>query len=160
MANPFCDADSHALWEMLVRRDIEGFLAGDWNLLARDFLEAGFFGLDGCFHADPDKWKLAFPDLDSYRKAWLAQSESFIRTRFLEDPRPCLYAAVKLARIEIQDTSALVHKKFDGAIPQENGETLQLRWQSFFLCRKVGGVWKIAGFVGYLPNPNRQPATS
>jgi hypothetical protein len=150
--NPFTDLDARELWEMLVRRDIEGFLRQDWNLLAVDFLENAFVGLNACFEANPEKWKLTFPDLDSYRRAWLDQSRQFAGVAFLDDPRACLYAAMKLARIEVQDRSALVHKKFDGWIRQQTGEPLRLHWQSLFFCRKIDGAWKIGGFVGYLPN--------
>ena len=45
--NPFVPADTsrHAIWEMLVTRDIDAFLARDWSMVADDFIEDGFFGL-------------------------------------------------------------------------------------------------------------------
>ena len=42
--NPFpvSEAARHAIWEMLVPRDIDAFLAADWSLVAGDFVEDGF----------------------------------------------------------------------------------------------------------------------
>ena len=41
--NPFpaSDAARHAIWEMLVPRDIDAFLAADWSMVAGDFVEDG-----------------------------------------------------------------------------------------------------------------------
>ncbi len=150
--NPFSDPDSRELWEMLVRRDIEGFLNQDWSLVAGDFMDVGFVGLDGRFLSNPDGWKLTFPDLDSYQKAWLNQSRQFANTRFLDDPREALYRAMRLSRVEIEGDSALIHKKFNGSIRLEIGDSLKLCWQSLFFCRRIDGFFKISGFVGYLPN--------
>lgn len=151
LPNPYSDPDRCAIWEMLVQRDIESFLAQDWELVAADFLEAGFVGLDGRFNADPDTWELTFPNLAAYRDAWLAQSREFARLEFQEDPRHRLYAAMKLISIKLQDDDALAHKKFDGSILKKDGTHLELRWQSLFFCRKRDQRWNIAGFVGYLP---------
>ncbi len=51
------------------------------------------------------------------------------------------------------DESAIVHKKFDGAIRKKNGQIEKLNWQTLYRCRKVNGEWKIAGFTGFLPHP-------
>ena len=47
--NPFpvVESDRHAIWEMVVRRDIEAFLAADWAMVANDFMEENFMG-DRC----------------------------------------------------------------------------------------------------------------
>jgi len=44
--NPFPegDADRHALWEMLVRRDIDAFIGQDWAMVEDDFIADSFFG--------------------------------------------------------------------------------------------------------------------
>lgn len=152
-ANPHSDPDRRAIWEMLVPRDIEGFLAGDWDRCADDFLSEGFVGLDGRFSANPDMWELTFPNLAAYRDAWIVQSRDFARTEFQEDPRERLYAAMTLTSIKLQEDSALAHKKLDGSILKLDGTRLELRWQSLFFCRRQRDGWKIAGFVGYLPNP-------
>lgn len=151
--NPFTDPDQHAIWEMLVRRDIEGFLAGDWEAGADDFIESGFIGLDGRFSSDPDTWQITFPSLATYREAWLAQSRDFARTEFLDDPCARLFEAMQLTSFKFTGDVALVHKEFDGAIRKKDGGQLLLRWLSLFFCRREAGRWRIAGFVGYLPNP-------
>jgi len=39
--NPFAETDTarHSIWEMLVTRDIDAFLAADWSQVADDFVE-------------------------------------------------------------------------------------------------------------------------
>ena len=46
--NPFNqqDPDRYAIWEMLVKRDIEAFIDNDWDAVANDFVEDGFMGID------------------------------------------------------------------------------------------------------------------
>lgn len=151
--NPFKDPDRHDLWEMLVRRDIEGFLSQDWSVVAANFHEPGFIGINARFNPNPDAWEPTYATLDAYREAWLAQSREFAASRFRENPRERLYAAMELAAIKFSGDAAVAHKKFDGSILKEDGACLELRWQSLFFCRKQYGCWKITGFVGYLPNP-------
>jgi hypothetical protein len=152
-ANPFDDPDRKALWEICVRRDIEAFLAQNWPLTAEDFQADGFVGIDGCFLANPDAWKLTFPTLDSYRAAWEQQSREFAREQFTESPRAVLYAAMRLDPIELRGDHALIHKKFTGELKTKAGNVVPLRWQSLFFARRVAGQWKLHGFVGYLPFP-------
>lgn len=151
--NPFSETDDRDLWEILVRHDVEGFLGQDWSVVAGDFLAEGFVGWDARFTSDTDQWRITFPTLEAYRQAWMSQSQEFARTRYQEDPRERLYAAMRLSRIEISGDTALVHKRFDGSILREDGDRLVLRWQSLFVCRRTSGHWKVAGFIGYLPDP-------
>ena len=120
--------------------------------MAGDFLDVGFVGLDGRFLSNPDGWKLTFPDLASYRDAWQDQSRQFAATGYIDDPRDVLYGTMRLSRVEVVGDSALVQKKFSGSIRLKAGGDLKLCWQSLFFCRRVAGHFKIAGFVGYLPN--------
>jgi len=153
--NPFpeSDSDRHALWEMLVDRDICAFLAADWDMVAGDFIEEGFMGIDGRFLPNPDSWRLTFPSLAPYREEWLQQARDFVATEWAEDPEQALFEATTLRDIEIRGDSALLHKKFDGHIRKKNGEIIRLNWQTLYRCRRVGERWKIAGFTGYLPHP-------
>jgi hypothetical protein len=32
-----------------------------------------------------------------------------------------------------------------------------LNWQTLYFCRKVEGLWKLTGFVGYMPFPMGTP---
>lgn len=154
--NPFpsTDPDRHAIWEMLVRRDIDAFLAGDWSAVEEDFEADAFLGIDGRFRGNPDSWQLAFPDLASYREAWLEQSASFRADGIAPTARDELFDATTLRDIEIRGDRALLHKKFDGSVHTGSGAVLPLVWQSLYHCRrKADGAWKITGFVGYLPFP-------
>ena len=42
-------------------------------------------------------------------------------------------------------------EKFDGRFAQSRGSFERMNCQTLYICRRDGGRWKIAGFVGYLP---------
>lgn len=152
--NPFAsaDADRHAIWEMLVDRDIRAFLAGDWNLTAGDFHEDGFVAHSG--PANPDEWHISYPSLDSYREAWIKQAGDFAKLQLKNrDKAEFLFDATELTRIEINQDRALAHKKFEGRAETVGGPDVVLKWQSLYRLRRIGGRWKLTGFLGYLPNP-------
>jgi enamine deaminase RidA (YjgF/YER057c/UK114 family) len=150
---PITDPDRYEIWEMLVRRDIEAYLAVNWALVADDFVEEGFMGINGQRLSNPDSWELGFPDLSSYRDEWLRQAKDTQSTEWGEDIEAAFHRITTLRDIEIKGDSALVHKKFDGSIRRGDGETDYLNWQTLYRCRKINGRWKIAGFTGYLPYP-------
>ena len=156
--NPFniADADRHDLWEMLVERDITAFLQCDWDLVAEDFIEEGFMGIDGRYRSNPDSWNISFPTLSDYKNNWLTQAGDFAETEWESDAGQDLYKATNLRDIEIAGDCALLHKKFDGELVKKNGDTVRLNWQTLYRCRKINGRWKIAGFTGYLPHPMGQ----
>ncbi|HEX4146511.1 MAG TPA: hypothetical protein VHY91_23625 [Pirellulales bacterium] len=156
--NPFPATDSvrRGLWEMLVTRDFVSFLAVDWAPMEPDFWAAGFCGIDARQRADPADWIIAYPTVESYRDEWLRQARQFERYTFDGlDKLDFLYASSRLDRIEIAGDRALAHKKFDGAATTASGQEVVLRFQSIFHLARIENVWKIAGFVGYLPNPMR-----
>ena len=154
------DPERHAIWEMLVVRDVAAFVAGDWAQVADDFIETGFWGLDARFRANPDGWQLSFPSLASYREVWLRQAQASAGRLAPPELSTALHGATTLRDIDLQGESAVAHKKFDGDIRFDDGTVETLCWQTLYHCRKVAGVWKIAGFVGYLPNPLGEPITS
>jgi len=158
LKNPFpkADADRHALWDMLVRRDIEAFLACDWSLIAEDFIAEPFHGIHGHFLANPDSWRLCFPDLESYRQEWLKQAQTAAETAYAEDLRTALFRATVLRDIEISGSRALLHKKFDGVVARSDGGRERLQWQTLYFCAYREERWKISGFIGYLPHPMGQ----
>lgn len=162
MINPFpaTDPDRHAIWKMLVERDIAAFVARDWDRIAADFIEDGFHGLDGNLRANPDGWSIAFPSLGHYRDAWLKQAEQFAARHAEPDPIASIHRLTTLRDIDVQGDKAVAHKKFDGALAMKNGETERLQWQTLYHCRKIGGRWCISGFTGYLPNPMGSPEIS
>ncbi|EPE94675.1 hypothetical protein [Rhizobium grahamii] len=153
--NPFpvSDVARHSIWEMLVPRDIDAFLAGDWSMVEQDFVEEGFIGIDGRKEVSPDKWRLAFPTLSAYRDEWVRQAEEFATQAFAEDTRTAIFTTTTLEDIEIEGDMALVRKKFDGGLSKADGTRDIMQWQTLYYCRLHEGRWKICGFTGYLPNP-------
>jgi hypothetical protein len=144
-------SEQHTVFEMAVVRDVEAFAAGDWARVAADFIEEGFFGLDGRGVADPSSWRLTYPTLASYRDRWLDQSAAFRARRHRVDPVEAMLAVLKVPMLELDGDSGLLLKRFDGTIETEEGEPLTLRRESLFVLRRVRGVFRVAGFVGYLP---------
>ena len=153
--NPFAgaDPDRAAIWDMLVYRDIDAYLAVDWEAVADDFLSDEFFGIDAGKSRNADRWQPLFSSLDAYREVWIAQARE---TREKADPdtiRAALFALTTLTQIDIDGGFALAHKKFDGRVPNRDGSSERLQWQTHYYCKKVAAAWKIRGFTGYLPNP-------
>lgn len=153
--NPFAETDSarHSIWEMLVTRDIDAFLAADWSRVADDFVEDGFLGINASRDANPDNWRLSFPSLAAYRDEWLRQAKDFQTQQFAEDPRHAIFTTTTLEEIEVEGETALVRKKFDGGIRRADGGFDVMKWQTLYCCRLHEGRWKISGFTGYMPNP-------
>lgn len=153
--NPFpsSDAARHAIWTMLVERDIDAFLAADWDMVAGDFVSEGFLGIDAKRSPNPDAWRLGFPTLAAYRDEWLRQARDFQTQRFAEDPRAAIFTTTMLEDIEVDGDMALARKKFDGGLKKADGGYDVMKWQTLYHCRRHEGRWKICGFTGYLPNP-------
>lgn len=149
--NPFPadDPDRHAIWEMLVRRDSDFFLSGDWSLVADDYVEDGFLGIGAAKSLDPADWRPTYPTVASYRDAAIAGRWS--EEDFAEPLRAAWFRCQSLSRIDIAGDRALAHKRIDGSIARRSGDPLRLDWRSVFQLRRIGGRWKIAGFTGYLP---------
>lgn len=150
-ANPSPIPIAGAIWEMLVPRDIEGFLAGGWGPMPTIFWARGSWGwTQNAPVPIRTPGELTFPNLAAHRDAWIVQGREFARTEFQEDPRERLYAAITLTSIKLQGDSALAHKsstvRSSRAAPAWNCAR-----QSLFFCRRQPDGWKIAGFVGYLP---------
>ena len=149
--NPFPpeDADRRAIWEMLVRRDSDFFLSGDWSLVAGDYVEEGFLGLGAAKSLNPDDWRPSYPTLASYRDAAIAGRWSL--DDFAEPLRPAWFRCQQLTQVDIAGERALAHKRIEGAIARVLDGPLQLGWRSVFHLRLVSARWKITGFTGYLP---------
>ena len=146
--NPFQNQDEAAIWDILVGRDIDAFLACDWDMTAVDFIAQGFYGIDGNKVTNPDQWVLTFPDLDTYKVEWLQQAHD---TKQVTDPdriRHDLFAASRLKKIDIKGDTAVAHKEIKGAVTNRDGSKDILDWQTLYVLRKVDGTWKVASFVG------------
>jgi enamine deaminase RidA (YjgF/YER057c/UK114 family) len=149
---PAADSDRLQIWRMLVERDIDAYLARNWGMVADDFIAEAFYGLDARGAHDPARWRLAFSSLSDYRDEWLRQAEATFRTADPARARSALFAATNLTDIDVQGDLALARKKFHGALPHRDGSSSGLKWQTLYVCRRHAGRWKIASFVGYLPN--------
>ncbi|MGR9244162.1 hypothetical protein ACU8OH_36220 (plasmid) [Rhizobium leguminosarum] len=150
--NPFpLDTDRHAIWEMLVRKDVDGFVAQDWTVFAPSFKFDGFCGLDARGSLDPAAWQVSFPTVEAYRDAWLGDAQRSASTRYAEDRRDALYRASNMLDIRVEGQTATARKTFNDKIALEEGGSQILNWQSVFFCTKEKGAWKISGFVGFLP---------
>ncbi|OEO31836.1 hypothetical protein VW23_014260 [Devosia insulae DS-56] len=149
--NPFAaaDADRFAIWEMLVRRDSDFFLSSDFSLVAADYVETGFLGIDAALSLDPANWRPAYSDLATYRDAAIAARWN--PREFAEPLRPAWFRCQSIDRIDINGDAALAHKRIDGQILRQSGDAMLVAWRSVFHLRREHGAWKIAGFTGYLP---------
>lgn len=150
--NPYKgDPDKEAIWEGIVRRDAEAFVANDWSITSPDFCEEEFYGIDAEQNYNPNLWKMKYPTLASYRDEWLRQRNDFD----IDDCKYPLYdqlmSAMFITDIEINGDRAIVRKKFDGQIALKSKEDIPLKWQTLYYFKKFNGKWLITGFTGYLP---------
>jgi hypothetical protein len=153
--NPFdrqTDSDRFEIWQQLVAADCVAFAAYDWSMIENDFDAEEFEGIR-CFHsANPDDWKIIFPDLASYRDSWLTASAEFRAKQFAKlSHLDALLARTHLDEIDICGNRALAHKKFFGEVLLVGGSVLSDRRQTLFRLRRRNGKWKIVGFFGQLP---------
>ncbi len=153
--NPFdrrIDPVRHDICRRLVEADCEAFAVGNWQAIECDFDAEAFEGIR-CFHsANPDDWRIAFPNLASYRDSWLAASTEFRKKQFIGlSHREALIARTHLRDIEVAGDRALAHKKFSGELKLADGSVLTETRQTLFRLRRRDGHWKIVGFLGQLP---------
>jgi hypothetical protein len=153
-ANPFPnDPDRCEIWDFMVRKDIDAYLAKDWSMVADDFWPEGFMGIQANGSANPDTWRLSFPSLEAYRDVWRAGTID--QADFAEELRPALFRVCMLRDIEIVGDKALARKKFDGRVARRDGTFMLFSWQSVAYLRKGSDRWRVFGFTGYMPNPPR-----
>jgi hypothetical protein len=153
--NPFdprSEPDRHQIWQRLVAADCEAFASSNWSMIAEDFDAESFEGVR-CFHSiNPDNWKIAFPDLASYRDSWLMAAKEFRDRKFSTVSHlEALLARAHLDEIDIRGDRALAHKKFFGEVLCDDGSVLADRRQTLFRLRRRDDGWKIVGFFGQLP---------
>ncbi len=150
--DPTSDADRHAIWQMLLARDSEAFVAQNWSMVQEDFDAENFEGVR-CFNSsNPDEWRIVFPRLADYRDAWLTAAKEFAMKQFVElSPVEALHFRSRLEQIDIAGRIALAHKKFSGEVKCKDGTALSGSRQTLYRLRKRDERWKIVGFLGYLP---------
>lgn len=152
--NPFNstqEADQAQIWNMLVLRDIDAYLAADWSMVEADFMAEKFMGIDAKSENNPHDWKMAFPNLEDYKNLWLEQAKSAQDIEYAVDIRAAIHRITNLTEIDINQNKALATKKFNGKIKLADGSVDKLNWQTLYFCEKQNNVWKITGFVGYMP---------
>ena len=155
MTNPFDatrDPDRHHLWQRLIAADSDAFAAGDWAAIEGDFDAASFEGVRCHNSTNPDDWEIAFPTLAGYRDSWLAAAGEFAKKRFVGlTNREAVYARTRLDRIDINGDRALCHKKFSGDLKLADGSLHSGTRQTLYRVHRIGGAWRIVGFLGFLP---------
>jgi hypothetical protein len=152
--NPFTASDPHRreIWDILMQRDFEAFVAVDWAMIESDFWQEGFCGIDARRSFDPDQWRITFPNLEAYRDEWLRQACEFSSVQLLATTMlEFFFDSCRLHDIEIEQGRAVARKKFNGKAMTVNGEEIILRFQTFYQMVRRGNRWAISGFVGYLP---------
>ena len=153
--NPFnrqTDPVRHEIWQRLVAADCEAFATGNWSMIEGDFGAESFEGVR-CFHStNPDDWKIAFPNLASYRDSWLTAANEFRDRKFATVSHlEALLIRTHLDEIDIHGDRALALKKFYGQVPYKDGSVLADRRQTLFRLHRRANGWKIVGFFGQLP---------
>ena len=155
LKNPYdaaSDADRHALWQALIARDSDSFVAADWSLCDGDFAHDRFEGISAHGSLDPVNWTLRYPTVESYRDDWLEMAKRYLKVPLAAvSHRELLYKMQAFAKVEIADGRAIVWKQFRADEPLTNGDRHNICAQSVYRLHRVGGQWKIVGFVGYLP---------
>jgi hypothetical protein len=147
------DPERHGMWEMLHARDSEAFVSGDWGMVDGDFDHDHFEGIvcEGVF--EPDRWRVTYPTVASYRDAWKVMSREFLAMRLPAgvSHRELIYRVTRLDVIEITGDRALAHKKFLGEQVLAGGGVYRVQAQTLYRLHRRGSGWKIVGFIGYLP---------
>jgi hypothetical protein len=153
--NPYdaaADADRHQLWQALVARDSESFIAADWSACDGDFAHDRFEGISAHGSLNPIHWTLRYPTVASYREDWLEMAERYKRVPLAEVAhRELLYRMQTFAKAEVAGDRAVVWKQFRADEPLTNGDRYRISAQSVYRMHRLDGQWRIVGFVGYLP---------
>lgn len=155
LANPYdvaADADRHALWQTLIARDSDAFVAANWALCDSDFSYDRFEGISAHGSFDPLNWTLRYPTVESYRDDWLDMAKRFLKIPLAEvSHRELLYRMQRFAKVEISGDRAIVWKQFSADEPLTNGDRYNISAQSVYRLHRIDNQWRIVGFVGYLP---------
>jgi hypothetical protein len=153
--NPYdhrVDPAGHALWNALIARDSEAFVAADWSLCDGDFCYERFEGISAHGSFNPMDWTLEYPTVKSYRDAWETMAANFNALPLTRiSHRELLYMMQSLAKIDVAGDRALVWKQFFADEPLTGGQRYRLSGQSLYRLHRTNGAWRIVGFVGYLP---------
>jgi len=155
LANPYdaaADADRHALWQALIARDSDAFVAAEWSLCEDDFSHDRFEGISAHGSFDPINWTLRYPTVESYRDDWLEMAKRYLEIPLAEvSHSDLLYRMQNFAKVEIAGDRAIVWKQFFADEPLTDGDRYRISAQSVYRLHRINNRWQIVGFVGYLP---------
>lgn len=152
--NPFAesDADRSMIWQQLIIADSEAFSEGNWKMIEEDFDADRFEGLRAMNSTNPAEWQIVFPNLQSYRDNWLAESEKFRKRKFVGiSALEALYTRCSMNHIVINQNRAIAIKKFAGKVKCEDGSEISGDRQTLYRLHRLNDRWKVVGFVGFLP---------
>jgi hypothetical protein len=153
--NPYdeaIDADRHELWQTLVFRDSDAFVAADWSICDSDFAHDRFEGISAHGSMNPLDWTLRYPTVAWYREDWLEMAERYLQLQLAAvSHRELLYRMQTFAKVEISDGRAIVWKQFRADELLTNGDRYKISAQSVYRMQRLDDRWQIVGFVGYLP---------
>jgi hypothetical protein len=146
------DAQTAPILEMLLPRDCDAFADGDWLAVEHDFCADRFEGIVSNQSLDPHDWTLKYPRLEDYRDDWLRGSKTFNAMRLQRTtPRELIHAMSRVEQLLISGDRAIAQKTFRADEPLVDGGAYRLWCQTLYRLHRIGGEWKIVGFVGYLP---------
>lgn len=145
------DRDRHELWEMLVHRDIEALVLGDWTIVQSDFVTGGFIVMDAHGTIDTSQWTVAFADLGAYARTWRRKSEELRLALGRDRLRALLYERNRLARIEIVDDVAMVEKTIGGLFWAVDLGLESAHTTTVCQCQRIDGRWRVGAILSRLP---------
>jgi hypothetical protein len=154
-ANPFdsrTHADQHALWQILIARDVKAFVAANWSICENDFAHDRFEGIHAHASLDPTSWTLQYPTVDAYRNDWLEMAHTYRNVPLADiGHTDLLFKMQRFAKVEIASDRAIVCKQFRANERLTNGERYNVYAQSIYRLHRIDARWRIVGFIGYLP---------
>ena len=108
---------------MLIDRDIDALVAGDWELVRGDFDPDNFVGYDG---SDPIRLRIAFATLDRYTERWF-KSATTLRGVDRQLLRAQLRASQRIESVDFNGDHCVARKVFDGSVETARG-SVTLDW--------------------------------
>ncbi len=146
------EADVREIVDMLWLRDSTACARAEWSAVQDDFdadAFVGYLGGPGAAH-----WRIGYPDLASYRDAWVEGGRSLAEGYDAATLAQELLRASDIAEIEVNGRWALVRKDFAGEV---GADRAPMRGRTYYFCRRDADRWRIVGFVAGLPADSASP---
>ena len=153
--NPYSrekDPDRWELWELIVRRDSEAFVRKDWAMINADYDRENFIRAKAYGSGNPHDWRIVSPDLETERNDWLKDAEAFLKLPLKDiSQRELIFKMSRLEHIDIKGDWAFCIKQFAANELLQDGGRYIVACESLKIARRIGGKWKLAGAIAYLP---------